>query len=149
MNEIDLYALERFDKQHGISKNDLRFKGRKIILLDKPISEWHKEMWRWLSENPHKTKQDFLDLAFKDHPEILRGLKNASNCFACLYDNIMSISLGEEIKCSHCPICEALDKEGWVRCDGIYFAWGQCRIHGEFSRASEFAKTISELEWEW
>ena len=149
MNEIDVYALERFDEQHGIAKDDLKFSGYQILLLGKPLSQWHEEMWAWLAENPQHNKQDFLNIHFESHPEILRGLKNASSCFACLYDNILSISLGEEIKCDHCPIRESLNALGWVKCDGIYFTWGQCKIYGDFSRASEYAKTISELEWEW
>lgn len=112
--------------------------GSNSFLNNKPLSEWHKEMWNWLADNPQKRKEDWINLQDFTTDEIDK-LKNADNCFACLQAgrNIAQMNL----TCGKCPICT---RDIFDEClNGLYGKW--CDNTG-FKRA-EAAHKIANLEW--
>lgn len=112
-----------------------------VLLCSIPLDKWHKRMWEWLAG--WATKQMFIDANFENENAAKYMLWCCGNCFACLYDQIVS-----DEHCELCPICkyEYQDEHGCL--NGLFYEY-VITSRKEQTKKSNLAKKIAELDWEW
>ena len=122
----------------------------KVSIRRKLISDWHREMWQWIAEHPDQTKLDFLcsRMLGKKHTGHVTLLSLHSECFACLYNNILEqkdIDSDEVLYCKCCPFGQSVN----CCCGGLYDAYEDAYDRQDYEEASRLAKEIANLEWKW
>lgn len=92
----------------------------------------HKEMWKWLSNNPIKQKKDWIGWDHNGGDLVYEGY----DCFACEYCKTV---------CDKCPLDWPDNDDGDRRCDGIggiWYEWVGCK---DMEIRSNLAKQIAEV----
>lgn len=117
----------------------------KVSIRRKLISDWHREMWEWIAEHPDQTKLDFLcsRMLGKKHTGHVTLLSLHSECFACLYNNILEREAIDY--CKYCPFSESAN----YCCGGLYDAYEDAYDRQDYEEVSRLAKEIANLEWKW
>lgn len=89
--------------------------------------EAHRAMWKWLAENPEKTKEDWFDVNKYEPVDSL--------CFACVCC---------DIDCKHCP----LGREVIGCSNGLFNEWKHAYYYDKnYELASQYANIIAQLPW--
>ena len=150
--------IKEMHEKWQISDKELYAANNGIIYLqDKTLSDWHYAMWDYICEQIEEmladVKQrkdvsvDFADIVtlkndfaiehIKDY-KVLRMLGCSSNCFACLYNDIMR----DGCKCAFCPL--AGDPENGCL-DKLY----NTILKATLPIQLRLAKQIRDLYWDW
>lgn len=111
----------------------------------------HRNMWEYLSDNPRKTKHDFLSekgYYKKVSTSVSEYRFPCFDCFACEYAvRLASVDVGfNGSRCDYCP----LDKEFCYSDDCFYLNCYRTWKNAERGiRRKVLAKKISKAKWNW
>lgn len=123
--------------------------------------EKFRAMWKWLSENRGKCKEDYLNSI--GIVSVLEEKYPTNECYAC--EETLYRTYGNEyrpsncrINCENCPITWSSlpyiykSEDRCMRNDSLFFKWEWNFDDGEYEdscydKACEIAKQISEMPW--
>ena len=112
------------------------------VLASKPLEHWHKEMWEYLAEYPHKNKNDFVEEIFT--PKECDLLYDSWYCFACLFAGRSRNK--DKNPCEYCPLCN-YGKHGLNCLHGLYDKWEDASFNENYDEAKKVATQIANLQW--
>lgn len=154
--------IKEMHERWQISDKELYATNNGIIYLqDKTLSDWHYEMWNYICEQIEEILADvkqrkdvsvaFADIVtlknefaiehIKDY-KLLRMLDCSSNCFACLYNDIMRVYDRYECECAFCPLAKN-PENGCL--DKLY----NTILLATLPIQLRIAKQIRDLYWDW
>ena len=119
----------------------------KVMFRRKLISDWHKEMWKWLAEHPDKHKYEFLEsrIIGQKHSGYVTMMNDHNFCFACFYNDVLNLSRdADEVELNS---CNKSKNNGCLNL--LYNKWEASRTNRDYKEASKIAKKIATLEWKW
>ncbi len=118
----------------------------RVLLYNVPLDEWHKRMWEWIATYSVNdvSKQMFIDANFGNKNATKHMLWYCGNCFACLYNQIVSDVYDGD--CELCPICEYKYQKGCL--DGLYYEYVTTSTEDQIKKHN-LTKEIAELDWKW
>lgn len=146
-------AVERYCRAKGIRNIDLLTRGSKYIFLrGKPLVEWHRLMWTWISNNPRQEPRDFFKEVFEYDLDIKWALDDEGE-FACMYATILREYAEDyefresETRCTGCPLKPSNSTE--KDCRLLWRSWFDAKMEQDETKARQIANQIAGLEWDW